>query len=86
MSEERRDNTLIGLLIEKVDKLDSKLDTHMSNEEEEKKKQTAAIAELKNAFDTATTAVKVIKWIAGIVAALALTWAFIKEHLTIGVK
>lgn len=86
MSEDRRDNNLITLLIEKVDSLNIKLDTHMSVEEEEKKKQTEAIAELKAAFDTAVAAVKVIRWLAAIVAALALSWAFIKEHLTIGVK
>ena len=86
MNEDRRDNALISLLNDKIDKLDSKLDTHMVNEEKEKKQQTASIAELKAAFDTAVTAVRVIKWIVSIVAAVALAWAFIKDNLTIGVK
>jgi hypothetical protein len=77
--EQRRDDTLIEILIAKVDALDTKLDRHM---EEESKK----IGELTEAFATAKHVVSFVKWSAAIIGALALSWVFIKEHFLIGLK
>ncbi len=87
---------LIRDLIDKVEKLDGKLETHIDKEEEKIKEikdavstlkvDTQGIAELKESFTAAKHVVVFIKWSAAIIAAIALSLAFLKTHITIGIK
>jgi K+-sensing histidine kinase KdpD len=86
MEEERRNDILMQLLIDKVDNLTNKLDAHMIKEEKDKEAQAKDINEIKETFKTAKTAVLVVKWGAAIIAALAASWLFLKENFIIGVK
>lgn len=75
----RDSDMLLNLLIEKVDKLDAKVELHMANEKEN-------IGLLMETFNTAKHVVWFIKWVAVIAAAIGATWAWIGDHFTIGVK
>lgn len=86
MEENKSENLLLQLLIDEVKGLKEVLFSHMKTEEEEKKQQTADIKDIKATFATANAAVKLIKWGATIIGALAVSWAFFKDHFTIGVK
>jgi hypothetical protein len=76
---DRKDDVLIQLLIDKVDNLSDKLDTHMV---EEAKKMN----EITEAFQTGKHVVWFIKVTAAVATSLALGWVFFKEHFTIGLK
>lgn len=75
----REGDLLLTILIEKVDKLDAKLESHMSKEAEN-------VEVLMETFNTAKHVVWFIKWLAVVASALGLTWAWIYNHFTIGVK
>lgn len=75
----RDSDMLLKLLIEKVDKLDAKVELHMTNEAEN-------IGLLMETFNTAKHVVWFIKWLSGIAVAIGLTWAWLHNHFTIGVK
>lgn len=87
---------LIRDLIEKVDALNSKLDGHIDKEEEKIKEikdavdtlkvDTQGISELKDSFAAAKHVVMFIKWSAAVIAAIAVSLAFLKTHITIGIK
>jgi len=75
----REGDALIQLLIDEVKELRTELRSHMTQEASE-------IKELKEAFGTAKSVIWFIKVAAGIVAGLAVAWAFILNHFTIGIK
>lgn len=77
MSEEK--DILLQVLIEKIDKLDTKLDTHM---EVESKK----INELVETFNTAKHVVWFIKWAAVVTASLATAIMWVVNTFSIGIK
>lgn len=76
---ERKGDTLLQLLIEKIDAIDQKLDKHMQEEEDK-------ISELIEAWNTGRHVVWFIKMAAGIGVSIALGWAWITDHFTIGIK
>ena len=73
------DNTLLELLISKIDAIDAKLEQHMTDEEKK-------IGELLEAWNTAKGIVWFVKAAAGVVTVAALTWAWVTSHFVIGVK
>jgi hypothetical protein len=76
---ERRDNKLIELLIKEVQDMRQELKDHQTREKLD-------LQELKDAFNTAKSVVWFVKWSAGIVGTLAVSWIFLKEHFIFGVK
>ncbi len=76
---ERKGDALIELLIEKIDALDKKLDNHMVDESKK-------IADLLEAWNTGKHVVSFIKIAATVGASIALGWAWITDHFTIGIK
>lgn len=91
--EDNSSHMLLKLLAERVeefgsklDRLDARLDSHMVKEEKDKEQQMKDIAELKETFNAAKVAITVVKWGAALIGAIALSWAFIKDHFTIGIK
>lgn len=77
--QERSSDILVKVLIDKVDKLHGKLDEHIL--EEEKK-----IQELLDAWKTGKSVVWFIKVAAAVVGSVAIAWAWVTDHLSIGVK
>jgi hypothetical protein len=69
----------LELIISKIDTLDAKLDKHIQDEENR-------IGELVEAWKTAKGIVWFVKITAGVVASLAIGWAWISNHFVIGVK
>lgn len=76
---ERKGDALIELLIEKLESLDKKLDDHM-------KEESTKITELLEAWNTGKHVVWFIKIAATIGVSIALGWAWITDHFTIGLK
>lgn len=74
-----KQSILLNVLIEKIDKLDYKLENHMQNEADN-------VSILMETFNTAKHVVWFIKWVAVIASAIGLTWAWVYNHFTIGVK
>jgi hypothetical protein len=81
VSEERRrhDDTVLDLILEKIEALDSKLSNHITEEDNK-------IGELVDAWNTSKHIVWFVKWLATIAAALALSWAWVHNHFTVGIK
>ena len=69
----------LGLILQKIEDLDHKLDRHM--EEEEKK-----IGDLLDAWNAAKGVVWFVKAFAGVIAAVAATWLFLNQNIHIGIK
>lgn len=78
MTTEQQD-MLLNVLIEKIDKLDAKLESHMAAEADN-------VGILMETFNTAKHVIWFIKWLAVVASALGLTWAWLYNHFTIGVK
>ncbi len=66
---------LVDVLIKKIDDLDAKLDKH-----------TQEISELLDAWKTAKGIAGFVRVTAGVLAAIALSWAWVTSYFTIGVK
>ncbi len=79
MEYDRKNDSLIEILIKEVQDMRQELKEHTA-------KESAEIQEIKEAFLTAKHVVWFVKWAAGIGAACFLAWAFLKEHFIIGIK
>ncbi len=75
----RKGDQLIELILEKLEALDTKLENHMREEDNK-------IGELVDAWNASKHIVTFVKWTAAIVTSVALGWAWITDHFTVGVK
>ena len=76
---ERKGDTVLDLVLQKLEDLDTKLEKHMVEEENK-------ISELIDAWNTSKHIVLFVKWTAAIITSLALGWAWVTDHFTIGIK